>query len=128
MIGTSPFFFAVSWNSTAPNITPWSVSATPGAPSVYAFSHSESTRHAPSSSEYSLWTCRWTKELTRKTNLPEKVRARTSSDSGSPPCERQPHLPVREFPFPYRPSRSTPAARPPAPVLRGGGQGGLRGV
>src|SRR3954453_15000578 len=40
-------------------MTPWSVSPMAGWPSSAARAASASTLHAPSSSEYSEWTCRW---------------------------------------------------------------------
>src|SRR5437764_5412731 len=43
----------------APNITPWSVSARLVMPCAAAASISGSTRARPSSSEYSVWQCRW---------------------------------------------------------------------
>src|SRR5579875_2036560 len=119
MIGTSPFFFAVSWNSTAPNMTPWSVRATPGAPSVYAFSHNASTRHAPSSSEYSLWTWRWTNELNEKPTYGEKEARRASTPDVSDP-DRYPaslNLIFRSRSSPSRAARR--GSRCPAPPDRG---------
>ena len=46
-------------SSTAPFITPWSVSPSAGWPNSAARAASLSILHAPSSSEYSEWTCRW---------------------------------------------------------------------
>src|ERR1700757_2203604 len=46
-------------SSTAPFITPWSVRPTAGWPNAAARSTRASILHAPSSSEYSEWTCRW---------------------------------------------------------------------
>src|ERR671933_352483 len=43
----------------APNITPWSVSARLVMPCAAAAAISGSTRARPSSSEYSVWQCRW---------------------------------------------------------------------
>src|SRR3954463_15440136 len=42
----------------APFMTPWSVRPVAGCPKAAARSASFSTLHAPSSSEYSEWTCR----------------------------------------------------------------------
>src|SRR5436190_1663952 len=42
-------------------MAPWAVSAMAGMPNSAAFAHSSSTREAPSSKEYSLCVCRWTK-------------------------------------------------------------------
>src|ERR1700733_6628091 len=47
-------------SSTEPFITPWSVSARAGWSNDAARSASASILHAPSSSEYSEWTWRWT--------------------------------------------------------------------
>ena len=46
-------------SSTAPFITPWSVSPSAGWPNSAARAASLSILHAPSSSEYSEWTWRW---------------------------------------------------------------------
>src|SRR5579864_6621957 len=42
-------------------MTPWSVSAIAGMPNSAAFATISVVRQAPSSSEYSLWACKWTK-------------------------------------------------------------------
>src|SRR5450759_5772768 len=47
----------------APYITPWSVMAKAGISSFAAVSTSAWMRLAPSSSEYSVWLCRWMKVL-----------------------------------------------------------------
>src|ERR687897_1164097 len=60
MIGLTPWARHASYISTAPFITPWSVSPRAGIPSSAARAAIRSILHAPSSSEYSLWTCRWT--------------------------------------------------------------------
>ena len=49
-------------DSTAPNMTPWSVSARLSMPCFCAASSSFSMRARPSSREYSEWQCRWAKE------------------------------------------------------------------
>src|SRR3954462_1009367 len=54
-----PAFFAALYSSTAPFITPWSVSPSAGWPKAAARSTRPSILQAPSSSEYSEWTCRW---------------------------------------------------------------------
>src|SRR4051812_6928437 len=46
--------------SIAPFMTPWSVSPSAGCPNSAARAASPSILQAPSSSEYSEWTCRWT--------------------------------------------------------------------
>src|SRR5258705_11283426 len=51
-------FFAALYSSTAPFITPWSVSPSAGWPKAAARSTRPSILQAPSSSEYSEWTCR----------------------------------------------------------------------
>ena len=53
-----PCFWAALKSSTAPFMTPWSVSPIAGWPYAAARSASLSILHAPSSSEYSEWTCR----------------------------------------------------------------------
>src|SRR5918994_3938004 len=62
MIGLMPASVACFQKSYAPNTLPWSVMATAGIPSPFAAWMSSPTRAAPSSIEYSLCTCRWTKE------------------------------------------------------------------
>src|ERR1700722_12274125 len=59
MIGLIPALRAAWCNSTAPFITPWSVRPSAGCPNDAARSTSPSIFDAPSSSEYSEWTCRW---------------------------------------------------------------------
>lgn len=63
MIGLIPAARAASWNWRAPNIDPWSVRAIAGIPWETARATIRSMRAAPSSSENSLWLCRWTKPL-----------------------------------------------------------------
>ena len=58
MIGLMPASVAVRQKSKAPNMLPWSVTATAGIPCSTAASTSGLTRAAPSSIEYSLWTWR----------------------------------------------------------------------
>src|SRR5918992_6211184 len=53
-----PCFLAALWSSTAPFITPWSVSPIAGWPKLAARWASFSILQAPSSSEYSEWTWR----------------------------------------------------------------------
>src|SRR5919112_4584181 len=48
--------------STAPFMTPWSVRPIAGCPSSAARAASASILQAPSSSEYSEWTCRWAQQ------------------------------------------------------------------
>jgi hypothetical protein len=52
-------------------MTPWSVIAQAGIPAAAAASNMSPTRLAPSSIEYSLWACRWTK---LNANLPSGPR------------------------------------------------------
>src|SRR5207302_5448099 len=59
MIGLIPCLAQAVCSSTAPFMTPWSVSASAGCPNAAARSASSSILHAPSSSEYSEWTWRW---------------------------------------------------------------------
>src|SRR3954451_2916051 len=59
MMGLTPCLRAALNSSTEPFITPWSVSPIAGWPSSAARAARASTLHAPSSSEYSEWTCRW---------------------------------------------------------------------
>src|SRR4051794_1684662 len=59
MIGLTPCFLAARCSSTAPFITPWSVRPSAGCPNSAARAARASMLHAPSSSEYSEWTCRW---------------------------------------------------------------------
>src|SRR5512145_2460593 len=56
-MGLRPRSRQASWNATAPNMFPWSVTASAFMPSLAAWSTSSSTRHAPSSRLYSV--CRW---------------------------------------------------------------------
>src|ERR671910_902127 len=59
-IGFTPWDLHASYISTAPFITPWSVRPRAGMPSSAARAAIRSILQAPSSSEYSLWTWRWT--------------------------------------------------------------------
>ena len=59
MIGLMPCFLAAFCSSTAPFMTPWSVSARAGWPNSAARAARASILQAPSSSEYSEWTWRW---------------------------------------------------------------------
>src|SRR2546422_4054163 len=59
MIGLTPCLAQALCNSTAPFITPWSVSPSAGCSKLAARAARSSILHAPSSSEYSEWTCRW---------------------------------------------------------------------
>src|SRR3712207_7889944 len=61
MIGLSPWALAPDQNSKAPKTLPWSVIAIAGIPSSAVRANMSSSRAAPSSMEYSVWTCRWTK-------------------------------------------------------------------
>src|SRR5690554_939025 len=62
MIGLIPASVAVFQKSYAPKTLPWSVTATAGIPCSTAAAISGLTLAAPSSMEYSLCTCRCTKE------------------------------------------------------------------
>src|SRR5215216_7811810 len=57
-IGLTSCFLQALNSSTAPFMTPWSVSPSAGCPNSAARAASRSILHAPSSSEYSEWTCR----------------------------------------------------------------------
>src|SRR6478609_9700589 len=70
MIGLMPASVAVRQKSNAPNMLPWSVTATAGIPCSTAASMRGLTRAAPSSIEYSLCTWRWTKESLEGTSSP----------------------------------------------------------
>src|SRR6478736_1063157 len=59
MMGLTPCLAQAFWSSTAPFITPWSVSPSAGCSNCAARAARCSILHAPSSSEYSEWTCRW---------------------------------------------------------------------
>src|SRR5579875_394308 len=59
MTGVSPAAVACLWNSAAPNMLPWSVMATCVMPLALTSWNSSFSRAAPSSIEYSVWTCRW---------------------------------------------------------------------
>src|SRR2546421_2843419 len=59
MMGLTPCLAQAFWSSTAPFITPWSVSPSAGCSNAAARAARASILHAPSSSEYSEWTCRW---------------------------------------------------------------------
>ena len=63
MIGCTCAFFAASWNCTAPNMLPWSVMAQAGIPALAMRGSSSAILLAPSSSEYCVWRCRWTKDI-----------------------------------------------------------------
>ena len=62
MIGFTPDFEAVWKNSYAPNMFPWSLIATAGISCRATSANSLLFFAAPSSIEYSVCTCRWTKE------------------------------------------------------------------
>src|SRR3954464_7590807 len=62
MMGLTPCLAQAFWSSTAPFITPWSVSPSAGCSNAAARSARASILHAPSSSEYSEWTWRWAQE------------------------------------------------------------------
>src|ERR1019366_6742096 len=62
MIGLIPCLGDAVDRSTVPFITPWSVSASAGWSNDAALAASASILQAPSSSEYSEWTWRWTQE------------------------------------------------------------------
>src|SRR3712207_2005559 len=61
MIGLSPWALAPDQNSNAPKTLPWSVIAIAGIPRSAVRANMSSSRAAPSSMEYSVWPCRWTK-------------------------------------------------------------------
>src|SRR3712207_3202227 len=61
MIGLTPWVLALDQNSKAPKTLPWSVIAIESMPSSAVRENRSSSRAAPSSMEYSVWTCRWTK-------------------------------------------------------------------
>src|SRR5918992_2287514 len=73
-----PCFLAALWSSTAPFITPWSVSPIAGWPKLAARSASFSILQAPSSSEYSEWTWRCA-QPGGVTDLPGYETRRTAS-------------------------------------------------
>src|ERR687893_546293 len=96
-----PCFCAAFCSSTAPFITPWSVSASAGCPNSAALAASASILHAPSRSEYSEWTwrCAQQEELTGSSHcMPRRGRflgarfrvSRTERDL----VEREPAGPV----------------------------------
>src|SRR3954447_17916030 len=58
-MGLMPCLTHAFWSSTAPFMTPWSVSPRAGWPKAAARAARASILHAPSRSEYSEWTCRW---------------------------------------------------------------------
>src|SRR3954453_18001950 len=58
-MGLTPSSLHALYISTAPFMTPWSVSPSAGWPKAAARSTRPSILQAPSSSEYSEWTCRW---------------------------------------------------------------------
>ena len=62
MIGFTGCFLAVWKNSYAPNMLPWSVIAIAGICWRAASASSSPFLAAPSSIEYSVWTCRWTND------------------------------------------------------------------
>src|SRR3954464_11603152 len=57
-----PALRALFQKSNAPNTKPWSVVARAFMPSTSAWLNRSPSRAAPSSIEYSVWLCRWTKE------------------------------------------------------------------
>src|SRR5215472_6223158 len=59
MTGVMPCCAACQWNSAAPNRLPWSVIATCVMPRWLTSLKRSFSRAAPSSIEYSVWTCRW---------------------------------------------------------------------
>src|SRR3990172_11925516 len=63
MMGLRPASAAACQNSITPYITPWSVSASAGCPSSLARATICGMRARPSSSEYSEWQWRWTKDM-----------------------------------------------------------------
>src|SRR3954452_18162627 len=62
MIGLTPSSLQALYISTAPFMTPWSVRPSAGWPNSAARLARALMLHAPSSSEYSEWTCRGTAE------------------------------------------------------------------
>src|ERR687894_152819 len=70
MIGLTPLAFEALWNSYAPNVLPWSVTAIAGIPISAQPLNRSLTRAAPSSIEYSECTCRWTNESLPAAALP----------------------------------------------------------
>src|SRR3954453_7148738 len=58
-MGLTPSSLQALYISTAPFITPWSVRPSAGCPNSAARLASALMLQAPSSSEYSEWTCRW---------------------------------------------------------------------
>ncbi len=61
MIGFTPVLAAEWKNSYAPNMLPWSLIAMAGMPCLSASANSLPFFAAPSSIEYSVWTCRCAK-------------------------------------------------------------------
>src|SRR3954468_9000644 len=60
--GLMPAAFAASYIASAPYMLPWSVIPIAGWPSAAAAATTSPMRDAPSSIEYSVWTCRWTND------------------------------------------------------------------
>src|SRR5881397_774785 len=83
MIGCTPCRRASSVNCTAPNMLPWSVIAQAGIPAAFTRGISSLILFAPSSSEYCVWRCRWTKDI-----APVAVRHLALEDSARAAADR----------------------------------------
>src|SRR5512141_664711 len=60
-MGLMPASSADIWSSYAPNMFPWSVTATASMPDAFTCLIRSLSRFAPSRREYWVWRCRWTK-------------------------------------------------------------------
>src|SRR5271169_4957697 len=60
-MGLMPASSADVWSSYAPNMFPWSVTATASMPEAFTCLIRSLSRFAPSRREYCVWRCRWTK-------------------------------------------------------------------
>src|SRR5918996_1513192 len=103
-IGFTPWDLHASYISTAPFITPWSVRPRAGMPSSAARAAIRSILQAPSSSEYSLWTWRWTACEADCEGMPGQSYA--AGRSAPPPLSR-------------RTSQLADSASVPSPKARG---------
>ena len=63
MIGTMPASRAAWYIGRTPYMFPWSVMPIAGCPSAAAAATTSPMRDAPSSIEYSVWTCRWVNDF-----------------------------------------------------------------
>src|SRR3954453_14605160 len=81
-----PCLAAALNSSTEPFITPWSVRPMAGWPSSAARAARASILQAPSSSEYSEWTCRWAQAgvLTDLDTVAGRSDAGQASDQAEP--------------------------------------------